>query len=144
MRTAAATSEKNSTRKKRRNGYPENARGRQVCMVVTGKGIKIYGNKAAFRSLAKWMAWIARSKPEEHYECHLGWHFRVPDHDAGRPTVYTIVDKRMTEALSLLRQRQPEFDVTFMAVEEADLDRLLSTKGIRKEGGRGPMLLRNS
>jgi hypothetical protein len=54
--------------------YPKRQRGVRACVAVGKDGVTLYGNKATFRSLAKWMTWIAESKPSEHYECHVVWH----------------------------------------------------------------------
>ena len=85
------------------------------------------------------MTWLARSDPAEHFECHLGWEFSAAGYKG--QAVCTLVDKRMTAALSLLKRKDPEFEVTFMVVEDSDLRRLFSKKGIRRETVQGKLVM---
>jgi len=91
-------------------------------------GVTLYGNKATFRSLAKWMTWIAASKPSEHYECHVVWH--LLSNTAKKPNVFVRFDKSARG--SGRRGGQQAFELTFMQVEGADLDRL-EKKGLTRE-----------
>lgn len=50
---------------------PPKKPGVRVCLVLDAKGAKLYGNRAAFASLAEWMAWLAQSPEKEHFECHV-------------------------------------------------------------------------
>ena len=103
--------------------YPKRQRGVRACVAVGKDGVTLYGNKATFRSLANWMTWIAESKPSEHYECHVVWHLlsRV----AKKPNVFVRFDESSDRAEPRGRKRRGQaFELTFMQVEEADLNRL--------------------
>jgi hypothetical protein len=67
--------------------------------VTAADGVRVYGNREAFRSLANWMLWIADANPSDHYECHTRFHMS-------------------SETAS------SDFELTFMGVEEQDLDKL--------------------
>ena len=73
--------------------YPTNDRHRQLCVVVTGNGVTIYGNPAGMRTISRWLAWIAKSRPSEHFECHVGWH--LTSHFGKRKNVWFLFDDAM-------------------------------------------------
>jgi hypothetical protein len=102
--------------------HPKRQRGVRACVAVGEDGVTLYGNKATFRALANWMTWIAASKPSEHYECHVVWHLlsRV----AKRPNVFVRFDKPEGRSGKRRRGGRQAFELTFMQVEAADLDRL--------------------
>lgn len=50
---------------------PSKKPGVRACLVVGRNGAKLYGNRAAFASLAEWMEWLAKSPMKEHFECHV-------------------------------------------------------------------------
>ena len=77
---------------------PKNVRGAEIRIVAKTKQVKIYGNPQAFKSLANWMTWLAKSKASEHYDFHLPFHL-----DA---------------------KGKSDFDINFMIVEKADLRKM--------------------
>ena len=109
--------------------YPKRQRGVRACVAVGGEGVTLYGNKATFRSLAKWMTWIAASKPSEHYECHVVWH--LLSNNAKKPNVFVRFEESGRGAGRRLRGGRQAFELTFMQVEGADLDRL-EKKGLTR------------
>ena len=111
--------------------YPKRQKGVRACVAVGKAGVTLYGNKATFRSLANWMTWIAESTPSEHYECHVVWHLlsRV----AKKPNIFVRFDESGDRAEPRGRKRRGQaFELTFMQVEEADLNRL-EKKGLRQD-----------
>jgi hypothetical protein len=110
--------------------YPKNDPKTEVCVVASRDGVTIYGNAAAFRTLAKWMSWIAKSDESEHYECHVGWHLRK--HYARSPNVSVLFDATMSRAVAKRSERTGvPFEVTFMAVTKRDV------VSLRKNGQHG-------
>ena len=112
--------------------YPKRQRGVRACVAVGGDGVTLYGNKAAFRSLAKWMTWIAASKPSKHYECHVVWH--LLSNTAKKPNVFVRFDKAARGSGRQRGDRQV-FELTLMQVEGADLDRL-EKEGLTRKNSR--------
>jgi hypothetical protein len=104
--------------------YPDNVRGRQICIAIRKSEVTVYGNRQAFQSLAKWMMWLAKSDPSEHYECHLSWHFQLPSIDTKRSASWALFDKASAAALSPTVKQRRRFDLTFMVVEPCDLKEL--------------------
>jgi hypothetical protein len=51
--------------------YPKIDRATQLRIVKGRNGVMVYGNKSAFRTLARWMAWLGDSAANEHYEVHV-------------------------------------------------------------------------
>jgi len=102
--------------------YPKKQRGVRACVAVGQDGVTLYGNKATFRSLAKWMTWIAASRSSEHYECHVVWHLQ--SNTLKKPNVFVRFDKSGLELRRRQRGGRQAFELTFMQVEGADLDRL--------------------
>jgi hypothetical protein len=114
---------------------PEKLAGARLCIAVRKDGATLYGNPAALRSLAQHLLWIANAKPSEHYECHTIWELESDEcrFDGKRPlNAWTLLEPALAAVLSKRRtvtvDGEPgydeEFEVTFMAVEEHDLDRL--------------------
>jgi hypothetical protein len=68
------------------------------------------------------MTWIAASKPSEHYECHVMWHLR--SNTVEKPNVFVRFDKVGRGLGRRQRGARQAFELTFMQVERADLDRL--------------------
>jgi hypothetical protein len=113
--------------------YPKRQRGVRACVAVRRDGVTLYGNRATFGSLAKWMAWIAASKPSEHYECHVVWH--LLSNTAKKPNVFVRFDTSRRVSGRRQRRGPQAFELTFMQVEGADLDRL-EKKGLKRTRGR--------
>ena len=102
---------------------PGRQRGTRVCLAVRKDGVTLYGNKAAFKSLATWMQWIADSDPAEHYELHVGWHLTSPL--AKQPNVVVRYDKHTRRVFAKRGAPTAEtFELTLMQVENNDLDEL--------------------
>jgi hypothetical protein len=107
--------------------YPKVDRSTRLAVVAGAGGTTMYGNRAAFRTLARWMSWLARSDPREHYELHIPWHLQSPLTRSKRVRVLKRVRGGTVRALK-------EFEVTFMTVESRDLEAL--TKKTRPSSAR--------
>jgi hypothetical protein len=100
--------------------HPKRQRGTRVCLAVRKDGVTLYGNRAAFKSLAEWMQRIADSDPAEHYEFHVGWH--LGSHFAKRPNVFVRFDRHMRQWFGKRGVANREkFELTLMQVENGDL-----------------------
>jgi hypothetical protein len=110
--------------------YPKRVRGTEICITVSRDGTTIYGNKAAFRELSRWMNWIAESDSAEHYECHLPWH--LDSYFAKRKRVWVLIEKGMLAVLKRTESK-PKFEVTFMAVTGKEL------RALRRHERRGTL-----
>ncbi len=98
-------------------------KGLEVCITITKRRIKLYGNKAAFRTIAKWMAWIADSKESEHFSFSVLWNLtRFPIRK--RRNVFLLVDKEAMGLFGKGKTLSRNFEITFLAVEKSDLKRL--------------------
>lgn len=106
--------------------YPEVDKDSKICVTVSRDDIKLYGNREAFRSLARWMEWLADSEKEEYYECHLKWHFQTYEAKESRElnTVWMAFDKDTFPVFTHPGKNETGTDVTFMAVEEEDLKKM--------------------
>jgi hypothetical protein len=115
--------------------YPREIAGTQVCIRVSADGVTVYGNRKAFKSLALWMTWIANAPEEEHYECHLPWHLQAKSSlQKKKPkNVWVLLDKKVKSAFASRDRAHPGFGLNFMAVEQADLDRLRPRRSVRKK-----------
>jgi hypothetical protein len=98
--------------------YPKREEKLRICIANKPEGVTLYGNRAAFRSLARWMDWLAESPPNAHYECHVGWHLesQTAKSKGRKKKVWVLHDPRSKGA--------EEFDVSFMVLEAKELDRL--------------------
>jgi hypothetical protein len=112
---------------------PRQIPGTRLCIAVGTGGVTLYGNPAALRTMAQYLLWAADADPAEHYECHVRWHLQSDAcrFDGKRPLdVWTLVDAGLAQSIppsplvpSVEAVAQQEgFEVTFMAVEESDLD----------------------
>lgn len=103
---------------------PSKKPGVRACLVLGNDGAKLYGNRAAFASLAEWMEWLARSPSNEHFECHVLMDLEDDESKFG--------DKRPRNAWGLMQLKVGEKsagaseigDLTFMCLEEDELDQL--------------------
>ena len=85
--------------------------------------------------MAQHLLWAADADPAEHRECHVRWHLQ-PDacrFEGKRPLdIWTLVDADLAQSIpasplgsdSDAEMQEDGFEVTFMAVEESDLDAL--------------------
>ena len=117
---------------------PDRVPGTRACVVVTREGVKLYGNRAAFLSLARFMTWIAESDPAEHFECHTKWHLASEDflHHGGPPNVGTLFAPELVDDFARETEDESGFELTFMAVHSTDLDELFEhvPAGVLPEG----------
>lgn len=106
------------------NRMPPKKPGVRVCLVLDAEGAKLYGNRAAFASLADWMTWLAQSPKDEHFECHVVMDL---EDEASK-----FDGKESRNAWTL---RGPDFpntpeegkgaaELTLMCLEESELDQL--------------------
>ena len=106
---------------------PKKRPGVRICVSVMPDGVTIYGNRSAFASIAEWMQWVMTSPPNEHFETHL---LADLEDDASKfegkhpRNVWTLVDGRLTSEAGGAPLNAENFDVTFMAVEESELDKM--------------------
>jgi hypothetical protein len=90
---------------------------RQLCITVEEDGVWIYANRGGLRALARRIGALASADPAEHHELHLKWH--LGSHGKDRGSVFVLLDSKAGKAHSRAR-----FEVTVMAVEQKDLQRL--------------------
>ena len=100
--------------------YPKVDDNARICLAVKDDGVTAYGNKEGFKTLANWLTWIAESDPSEHYECHLGWSFD----SATKEKVWPLFSDELKRVYGLNSTDKQNFELTFMAVEDSDLDEL--------------------
>lgn len=104
----------------KRSPYPKRVKGLELCLTVTRRGVKVYGNRQAFQTLTKWMSWIARSKEADHFSCSLVWH--MVSKFTKKRNVFVLVDKDMSRVFGRGQKNLLErFELTFVSVEESDL-----------------------
>jgi hypothetical protein len=95
--------------------------------------ITICANPAGFKSLGLWMVWLADSKPEEYYHCHLLWHLEseASRFKGAKPKNVWFLrnppSHRMKVAPPAEAQVVP-FELTFQVVPERDLDELAAAQ----------------
>jgi len=109
---------------------PQRVEGARLCLSVSKDGVKAYGNRESFTSLARWLEWIAAHDPSEHFECHVRWHLEDEESKfQGKRPQNTWV-KMEGDVAAVFEQelqldadtRQDGFELTFMAVTEQELD----------------------
>ena len=106
---------------------PANEAGTKLCISVSEKGVFVYGNKPAFKSLAKWMSWLAESDEADHFECHVVMSLEDDESKFEGKTprnVWVLMDKKITDSFARRTDTDPGFELTFMAVENPDLEQL--------------------
>jgi hypothetical protein len=114
---------------------PKKLPGSKLCLAITKDGLTAYGNPEAFRSLAKWLEWIAASNPAEHFECHVGMDLESDESKFQNKTpknVWVLIDKDLSSILAKRGRSYIDgeavelrgFDVNFMAVPENELDQM--------------------
>ena len=100
--------------------------------MVAPDGVKIYGNAAAFESLARIMSWIASAAPNENFECHLPLSLQDDDAIFGKtdnPNAWVAIDPALRQLVKPRTSRSMGFEVTFMALSEQQLDELRKDTG---------------
>lgn len=109
---------------------PRVVKGTEVCVTIAENGITFYGNKEAFMSLSRYMSHLAKSEPSEHNELHLFWHLTplgVKDGSA-QSNIWALFDKKTFRAF---HQPKNDMEVTFMVVEQDDLEKLKKSRDSR-------------
>ena len=99
--------------------------GTRLCVAVTEEGVSIYGNKQAFKSLSEWMLWIAESNEADHFEFHTTMSLEEDElsaKEAAPRNVWVLTDKKISGSFVKSSENHPGFEMTFMAVENQDLD----------------------
>jgi len=94
--------------------HPKPSRGSELCITVEPDGVYLYANRASLRTFAEGFAWLAASKPSEHYETHLRFYL---DGFGRQPATWVLFHKKTRRAFGASR----DFEVTFTAVEPKDL-----------------------
>jgi len=104
---------------------PSKKPGVRACFVLGKDGAKLYGNRAAFASLAEWMEWLARSPSNGHFECHVLMDLEDDESKFGgkQPrNVWGLVQLKIGEKSA--GENREISELTFMCLEEDELDQL--------------------
>ena len=103
---------------------PPKKPGVRVCLVLDAEGAKLYGNRAAFSSLAEWMAWPAQSPENEHFECHVVMDLEDDESkfDGKEPRNAWIL--RGPNFSTAPGEAKGTAELTLMCLEEGELDQL--------------------
>ena len=104
---------------------PKKVVGVRLCMALTADGLTAYGNKEAFAALAEWMSWLANSNERDHFECHVTMSLEddASLFEGKRPrNIWTLIHKNLSGMVASRSDNSPGFELTFMTVEQADLD----------------------
>jgi hypothetical protein len=110
---------------------PDRINGTRLCIYINSDGVTVYGNKQAFLSLASYMRWIAESDPAEHFELHTVMSLASEISKKGQKNVFvindcdTVVEENKNFVWNKEGLDRTGFELTFMIVEEKDLDDLL-------------------
>ena len=103
--------------------YPDIDPDLEACIVMTEDGIKFYGNTATFRTLARWMSWLADSPESEHFSMPILWH--LTSHWESKRRVFVATDDAVGEVFGGSQSEIfDNFELTFMMVENSDIDDL--------------------
>lgn len=115
--------------------YPKEILGTQFCIRVSPDGVTVYGNRKAFQAFTLGMTWIAKFPEAEHYECHLPWHLRSKSslNGAKPQNIWVVMDKKVKSTFKGKSRSHAGFDLNFMMVEQADLDRLRPSQLLQKK-----------
>jgi hypothetical protein len=109
--------------------YPAIDRAMRLRIVRKKNETVIYGNSSAFRTLARWMKWLAASNPREHYEMHVPWHLQSPLSRSQRVDVMTSTSGRSKPSKG--------YEITFMVLEGKELkEASTSQEPVRAKRGR--------
>jgi hypothetical protein len=108
--------------------------GSRICISVTRRGVTVYSNPAALRTLAKWLEWIGSQDPKEHFECHV--RMDIED-DVSRLTngdksnVWVLFERQLYAHFEHHERFSRDentflrgFDLTFMATPDEELDEM--------------------
>ena len=103
---------------------PPKKPGVRVCLVLSAEGPKLYGNRAAFASLAEWMNWLAHSPENEHFECHVVMVLEDDESkfDGKHPrNAWTLIS---ADSHDPPKEDKGASELTLMCLEERELDQL--------------------
>jgi hypothetical protein len=106
---------------------PLNEAGTRLCISVNENGVSVYGNKPAFKSLAAWMSRLAESAETDHFECHVVMSLEDEESKFEGKTpknVSVLMDKKIADSFAKRTESNTGFELTFMAVENQDLEHL--------------------
>ena len=106
---------------------PDHVEGMKMCVTITKEGVRIYGNKQAFHTLAKWISWTADGKEKESYEFHLPWTIKAPElleEDQGLGNVWMLFDKTTYPIYSQALGQDEEVMFNFQAIDDKHLKEL--------------------
>jgi hypothetical protein len=106
---------------------PEPHSDSRLCIAVKKDGVTLYGNPSALRSLADRLTRIAEADPSEHDECHVTMELLSDDcrFEGRQPlNVWSLAEPHLIPHIVPVNGSRglAGFEVTFMAVEERDLD----------------------
>jgi hypothetical protein len=114
-----------------RMAYPKIDRATEIRIVNSRDGVMVYGNTAAFRTLARWMTWLANSDPSEHCEMHIPWHLQSPMANQERVFMFS-----KSSSGRVTRDRSTE--LTFMVLNRTELRNLGIATATLSERNRTP------
>jgi hypothetical protein len=97
--------------------YPKTDRATRLRIVKSRNGVMVYGNKSAFRTLARWMSWLGDSAADEHYEVHIPWHLQSPFAKNNRVEIFNESGKGGLK-------RNHRFEITFMVLNQTEISRV--------------------
>src|SRR5688572_14179631 len=106
----------------------------RLCIAIKKDGVTLYGNPSALRSLADRLRRIADADPSEHYECHVTMELLSDEcRFGGRQSlnVWSLAEPHLVPHIVPVNGSRDlaGFEVTFMAVEERDLDDMAQNQG---------------
>lgn len=109
--------------------YPAIDRAMRLRIVRKKNETVIHGNSSAFRTLARWMKWLAASNPREHYEMHVPWHLQSPFSRQQRIDVVTSTSDG--------NKPSKKYEITFMVLEDKELTKASTgQESVRAKRGR--------
>lgn len=103
--------------------YAKTCFGRKICVIISKEGIKVYGNRQAFKYLAGWLNQLAKSPKNAYHECHAALDLQTSSSlfGDGPKNIWFLFDAT-TFPLFKKKIRNKDFEFTFMVVEEKDLE----------------------
>lgn len=101
--------------------------GPRLCITIKPDGVTVYGNKQSLKLLAQHIENIAAADESQHYECHTLMALEDDDSKFGGKeprNVWLLADKECASVFHARSENNPGFELTFMAVENGDLDHM--------------------
>ena len=99
----------------------------RLCLDLSQNGVVAYANRAALAEIRDRLNEIVASDPKEHFECHV---IMMLEDDETRfegkhpPNVWVKASEDVRKDLAVNSDTEQGFELTFMHVEESDLDKL--------------------